>query len=94
MLAKIEIDDSKCKGCGLCAAACPRKLLELGEEANEAGFTVAIVICQEKCAGCAFCASMCPAVAITVYSRQKNEYTGRLGRKFEVYSAKVTSRSG
>jgi len=94
MLAKIEIDDSRCKGCGLCAVACPRKLLKLGEETNEAGFALAVMICQEKCVGCAFCACMCPAVAIGVYSRQKNEFTGRLNRTFTRYSGMVSSRSG
>jgi 2-oxoglutarate ferredoxin oxidoreductase subunit delta len=92
MLAKIEIDDSRCKGCGLCAEACPRQLLKLGEETNEAGYAVAVMICQDKCAGCAFCACMCPAVAIVVYSRQKNEYTGRLNRIFTVYCEIVKSR--
>jgi 2-oxoglutarate ferredoxin oxidoreductase subunit delta len=90
LFARIEIDEEKCKGCGLCTVTCPRMLLKLGEESNDNGHTPAVIICQEKCVGCALCAGMCPAVAIDVYSRQKNEYTGSLNRSFIIYCRKVS----
>ncbi|MRR34222.1 4Fe-4S dicluster domain-containing protein [bacterium] len=88
MFARLDIDESRCKGCGLCTVACPRMLLKLGEETNENGFVHAVITAQdqEKCVGCAMCAGMCPAIAIDVYSRQRNEFTGKLNRSFVLYS--------
>jgi len=70
MFARIEIDETRCKGCGLCTVACPRMLLKLGEETHENGYVHAVITAedQEKCVGCAMCAGMCPAIAIDVYS--------------------------
>ena len=74
--AKIEIDESRCKGCGLCTIGCPRKLLELSKEIDDNGYTHAIITSEDKCVGCALCAGMCPDVAINVYSCQVNVFTG------------------
>ena len=90
MFARIEIDESRCKGCGLCTVACPRMLLTLGEETNENGYAHPVMIAPEKCVGCALCAAMCPAIAIDVYSRQRNEFTGKLNRSFIIYSRMVS----
>lgn len=89
MFARIEIDGEKCKGCGLCTVACPRRLLRLDEKPDGPGCNRVVMTGQEKCVGCALCAGMCPAVAIDVFSRQKNEYTGRLNRSFVIYSRMV-----
>jgi 2-oxoglutarate ferredoxin oxidoreductase subunit delta len=84
--ARIEIDESRCKGCGLCTITCPIKLLKLKDEINDAGHTPAVIESQDKCGGCALCAGICPDIAIKVYSRQMNIFTGmnlldRLHRK-------------
>ena len=76
MFARIEIDETRCKGCGLCTVACPIRLLKLNNETNVAGFNTAAVLSPEKCAGCALCAGICPDIAIKVYSRQLNIFTG------------------
>jgi len=76
MFARIEIDESRCKGCGLCTIACPIKLLKLNEEINETGFTTSTITSLDKCVGCALCAGICPDIAIKVYSRQLNIFTG------------------
>ncbi len=78
MFARLEIDESRCKGCGLCTVTCPRMLLKLSDEINEGGFTPAEIMSPEKCVGCALCAGMCPDVAIKVFSRQRNEFTWSL----------------
>lgn len=66
-MAKMTVDETTCKGCGLCIAACPKKIIELAQDKiNSKGFNVAYVIDMEKCIGCAFCAMMCPDVAIKV----------------------------
>lgn len=66
-MARIEIDELRCKGCGLCTIACPSKLIQLSEKINLQGFTPATITFQDKCTGCALCAEMCPDVAIDVY---------------------------
>lgn len=91
MFARIEIDRSRCKGCGLCTSACPRKLLDLDVPEDESLQAFAVLHCQEKCVGCAQCAEMCPDLAIGVYSKQKNEFTGRASESFKEYSGIVTA---
>ncbi len=66
-MARIEIDDRRCKGCGLCTIACPHKLVQLSDRINVQGYTPAFVTSQEKCIGCALCAEMCPDVAIMAF---------------------------
>ena len=64
---KVIIDGEVCKGCGLCAGACPRKLIELDESViTKNGYHPARLIDNEKCVSCALCAVMCPDVAIKV----------------------------
>jgi 2-oxoglutarate ferredoxin oxidoreductase subunit delta len=63
----IVINEARCKGCGLCTIACPKKLVTLSETPNSLGFTVAVFTEPEKCTGCSLCAEMCPDVAILVY---------------------------
>jgi 2-oxoglutarate ferredoxin oxidoreductase subunit delta len=65
----IIIDETRCKGCGLCTIACPKKLVTLRDTPNSQGFTVAVFSDPEKCSGCALCAEMCPDVAIMVFKQ-------------------------
>lgn len=65
-MAGIEIDEIRCKGCGLCTIACPHKLIQLSDRINLLGYSPAVVT-QGKCTGCALCAEMCPDVAIAVF---------------------------
>ena len=85
MFAHIEIDRSKCKGCGLCTISCPRNLLVLSRAENDEHLSVAVFAEEGNCAGCAFCASICPDLAISVYSVCKNEITGKLSKNFPCY---------
>ena len=66
-MSYITIDDSRCKGCGLCAIACSKKLVTMSETYNSLGFAVAVFSDPERCSGCALCAEMCPDVAIMVF---------------------------
>ena len=66
-MAKITVDFERCKGCGLCATACPKKIVAMQqEERNRKGFFTAVCIDDNSCIGCAMCATMCPDCAITV----------------------------
>jgi 2-oxoglutarate ferredoxin oxidoreductase subunit delta len=67
-MPKIEIDELRCKGCGLCPTVCPKKCVVLSEQINNHGYTTAILDeTNNKCIGCALCAEMCPDVAILVF---------------------------
>ena len=64
---KVSFNEDRCKGCGLCVDACPKKIIGLSPGVlNKKGFHPARIIDQEKCIACAFCATMCPDVVITV----------------------------
>lgn len=64
---QIEVDQERCKGCGLCIEACPQNIIDFSGEINSNGYEYVEPVDQEKCLGCAFCATQCPDVAITVY---------------------------
>ena len=64
---KVTINELVCKGCGLCARACPKNVLELSKtRLNAKGYHPAEVARPEDCIGCASCARTCPDVAIRI----------------------------
>ena len=65
-MALLTIARETCKGCGLCADVCPRKILALSKEINSRGYHPIAVTDQSQCIGCAFCARMCPDAVIMV----------------------------
>lgn len=66
-MAKVTFNEERCKGCGLCVTACPKKILTLAKEKiNAKGYHPAEVVDSNACIGCAFCATMCPDTVITV----------------------------
>ena len=63
----VSINELICKGCGLCARACPKNVLELSRtKLNAQGYHPAEVVRPEDCIGCASCARTCPDVAIRI----------------------------
>lgn len=67
----IEVDTERCKGCNLCAVACPLNLIHMSTQVNHHGYTYAIQTNEAQCNGCSSCGIMCPDGCITVYrSRQ------------------------
>jgi 2-oxoglutarate ferredoxin oxidoreductase subunit delta len=63
----IVVDKVTCKGCSLCEAACPTKVLELSREVNAKGYHYAAMARPDACTGCSNCATVCPDSCITVY---------------------------
>ena len=58
-MVKSNIKPTWCKGCGICVAFCPKKVLTLKDEK-------AFVAKPEDCIKCKMCEYRCPEMAITV----------------------------
>ncbi|MDR2156622.1 MAG: 4Fe-4S binding protein [Clostridiales Family XIII bacterium] len=56
----IEINENRCKGCGLCVGFCPKDVLEMRLPRAPQ------VIREDLCIGCKQCELKCPDFAITV----------------------------
>lgn len=57
MSKKLIVEQSWCKGCGICVEFCPKKILELKNEVVE-------VIDYDACIKCGQCELRCPDFAI------------------------------
>lgn len=66
-MGKIVIKQERCKSCGYCLNACPKKLIVLSKEMNEQGVFPAEFQDKGECTGCTLCAEVCPEVAIEVW---------------------------
>ena len=68
-MAKIEILNERCKGCGICISICPEKCLVVGQESNKLGYKYSCVSSADDCdraEDCIDCAVMCPDDAIEI----------------------------
>jgi Pyruvate/2-oxoacid:ferredoxin oxidoreductase delta subunit len=62
----LRIDVDECKGCGLCAEACPPKVIGMSDHLNHYGYRTAMYA-GTGCTGCGICFMACPEPgAITV----------------------------
>ncbi len=62
----IEIDRERCKGCAVCAQACPLSLISMSDEVNAKGYNYATMDSAD-CTGCASCGIVCPDSCITIF---------------------------
>ena len=69
-----QVDPEKCTGCGRCAEACPRGLIELAPKKRRAVVLCSncdsardtLRVCKVGCIGCGKCQRTCPVGAVTV----------------------------
>ena len=55
----VRMNSGECKGCGLCVAACPPKVLRLAGRLNRYGYHPAEYL-GTGCTGCGICFFVCP----------------------------------
>ncbi|GIM29958.1 2-oxoacid:acceptor oxidoreductase subunit delta [Clostridium polyendosporum] len=67
-MPKVTFREERCKGCGQCIIACPKKVITFSDKLNERGYYPATIEEDKKtqCIGCACCGKMCPDLVITV----------------------------
>lgn len=67
----VEINRDWCKGCGICAAFCPRQALSKDEQEK------ALWSHPEKCNACGACELRCPDMAIELKQEQGGSGPGK-----------------
>lgn len=68
MRGAIRVDENRCKGCELCAAVCPKQVIEVADYFTPRGYRPALYVDPTRlCTGCLLCATICPDAAITVF---------------------------
>lgn len=65
--SKVTIFHDWCKGCGICVAFCPSKVMVIGDQGK------AVVVQEEECVYCGFCELHCPDFAIMVKLKDGQE---------------------
>lgn len=72
-MAKVTVNEERCKGCGLCIMACPKNIIYLKKnKLNLSGHHPVDVDDMKKCIGCAHCAIICPDQAIEIERQVKS----------------------
>lgn len=70
----LDIATDRCKGCGLCVAACPHHVLELDPgRVNALGHHPVRLVDPAGCTSCVLCARVCPDAVFTVYAPPRRE---------------------
>ena len=73
-MSRIAFIEERCKGCLLCAGACPKQIIRQSSRLNRQGYRVAETGENAgECLGCAACAVMCPDVAIRVFKTERTK---------------------
>ena len=64
---RLTFAENLCKGCELCVAFCPKKILKLDKtRVNASGYNPSTCIDIENCISCGICAKICPDSVIKV----------------------------
>ena len=58
-LNKVKLDIARCKGCGYCVEACPKKAVHFTGEIGAKGYDT-VAVDEELCICCGSCYRVCP----------------------------------
>ena len=70
----LTLETEECKGCGMCIAACPPKVLALSPSLNRYGYHP-VKYLGEGCTGCGICFFACPEPGAIAVWRIKTDRT-------------------
>ncbi len=66
-MSYVEFYTNRCKGCELCANACPKNIIIMdNQNVNEKGYITPKINNMEDCIGCGSCFLMCPESCLKV----------------------------
>lgn len=68
----VWVDESRCKACDICVAACPAGVLSMQADPSSTLGAMVKVLFPEDCIGCNDCELECPDFAI--YVAERSEY--------------------
>jgi len=69
---RIVISEELCKGCGICIALCPMKVLDRSDKLSSRGVYPPVSVNGNKCTACRICQHYCPDLAIYIVTEEKN----------------------
>jgi len=69
-MIEIVINPDYCKGCSICIAFCPRKVLQPSKDINAKGYILPEAVDIAACTQCKLCEIVCPDLAIAVTPKQ------------------------
>jgi 2-oxoglutarate/2-oxoacid ferredoxin oxidoreductase subunit beta len=73
-MARIEIDEARCKGCERCIVACPRDLIHFSRDLNDRGYDYVVYDGDPSlCTGCTLCAVACPDQGIEIWNHKDDQ---------------------
>lgn len=65
-MVEIEIDSSKCTGCGMCEEVCPRNIFKISEREETGQGKVSKAESEDGCLLCMACVSTCKEKCIEI----------------------------
>ena len=70
---KIYMDETYCKGCGICVAMCPMDVYEQNDRISDKGYLLVDIVHPEKCIGCGNCELYCPDHVILIEEEEAED---------------------
>lgn len=64
-MRRLLINEARCKGCGFCVLACPRKAVQQSSRLNKQGAKV-IDVDDSLCVKCGICYTVCPDCVFSI----------------------------